>query len=133
MTLQTQAQDWTPRTYTKDGIKRYCAPWCGGDCKRRDYDHAQGAAERLCEALGPGFVPVVHENLGWHYRAERGMLVVYEHQPGMAYLARLNTPVMQFSVKTNKAHRIVELMADSVNEHIGALNEALAGIGVRKP
>lgn len=48
----------------------YCAPACGGKCRYEDFLRASRKAEALCARLGRKWKPVVHENLGWHYRAE---------------------------------------------------------------
>src|SRR6218665_670646 len=39
---------------------------------------ALAAAEKLCARLGEGYEPVVHENLGWHYKAVKGHIRVDE-------------------------------------------------------
>lgn len=36
---------------------------------------ARTAAEKLAKVMGDGWTPRVHENLGWHYRAEWGNLI----------------------------------------------------------
>lgn len=36
------------------------------------------AAKKLCARLGDGYEPVVHENLGWHYNANKGYITVRE-------------------------------------------------------
>lgn len=39
---------------------------------------AKAAAANLAKRLGDGFEPYVHENLGWHYHARKGMIRIYE-------------------------------------------------------
>lgn len=43
-----------------------------------DKAYATAAAERLAKRLGEGYEPIVHENLGWHYRVRKGAITVYE-------------------------------------------------------
>ena len=63
------------RTPVRDG-DRYCSPACGLGCTWDAYLRATSAANDLCSMLGEGWKPVVWENLGWHYRAERGSVTV---------------------------------------------------------
>src|SRR5258708_31253616 len=55
----------------------YCAPACGFNCRWADYLKAVEAASALCRSLGRGWMPVISENMGWHYHAahEAGMSV----------------------------------------------------------
>lgn len=68
----------------KDGWKpilhgeKYCSPLCGGGCTKAAYDQAVLDADALVARLkGTGWKPVIHENLGWHYRAVSGPVQVY--------------------------------------------------------
>lgn len=61
-------KEWTPR---REG-EIYCSPACGGGCTHKEYEQAQQSARLLCEALGKGWRPYVHENLGWHFAAHYG-------------------------------------------------------------
>lgn len=44
-----------------------------------DKNKAQKAAESLARRCGEGYLPVIHENLGWHYMARKGFIRVYEY------------------------------------------------------
>lgn len=69
--------------YTQPPVLRgdiYCSPWCGGRCKKSDYDWAVAEADRLAREMGPGWEPVVHENLGWFYYVKRGSVEVYDRR-----------------------------------------------------
>ena len=70
-------RDRTPRL-SADG-KFYCSPSCGGGhfCRKEWYDSAVIGADELCSVLGDGWEPVVWENLGWFYKAEKGSVTVY--------------------------------------------------------
>lgn len=61
----------------------YCAPACGAKCKYADFELATKRAEKLAKRLGPGWIPVVHENMGWHYHVKSscGRIRVSEHWP----------------------------------------------------
>ena len=56
---------WTPR---RRGAL-YCSPACGGRCTLAAWRSANAAAGALASRLGPTWVPVVVENLGWRYGA----------------------------------------------------------------
>ena len=60
----------------------YCSSECGANCTFADYQSAHRNARKLCKKLGKGWKPVVHENLGWHYRAMRGSVAVYSSYLG---------------------------------------------------
>lgn len=67
-------RDWTPRL----SGSIFCSPACGGKCTKSAYDKAQRKAAALCDRLGPGWTPRVHENLGWHYSAINGEMSIRE-------------------------------------------------------
>jgi hypothetical protein len=48
----------------------YCAPACGGKCTWAAYQEANKNAKALARKLGKGWVPLVWENLGWHWAAK---------------------------------------------------------------
>lgn len=52
--------------------ERYCAPACGLGCTFAEFEEAHRKANAWAEELGEGWVPVVHENLGWHWSVQRG-------------------------------------------------------------
>lgn len=60
---------WKPRSYTKDGIERYCASACGSDCTREKYFRADRLATHMVVRLGPQWRKRVTENMGWHASA----------------------------------------------------------------
>lgn len=63
-----KALSWKPRR--RGDV--FCSPACGHDCSRSSYDRAMEHARRICRALGKGWKPAVHENLGWHCSVRRG-------------------------------------------------------------
>jgi hypothetical protein len=54
----------------------YCAPFCGGRCTWAAYKKAKADAAALVKVLGDGWKPRVHENLGWHFSADKGVMRV---------------------------------------------------------
>lgn len=68
---------WTPERWGS----RYCSPACGRGCSHEEFLEATALAERMVQELGPGWSPVVHENLGWHFHARHGTtgVLVYNH------------------------------------------------------
>lgn len=66
----------------------YCAPACGRGCTKKEHDLAQERGRKLAKRLstkkvGLGkWTVLVHENLGWHYRAVSpcGRIKVHENR-----------------------------------------------------
>ncbi|EOZ8645590.1 hypothetical protein ACQWTT_001341 [Acinetobacter baumannii] len=54
----------------------YCSPACGGKCKKAAYDKAVAESNEIAQILGEGWVPTVFENLGWHWKVEKGAIEV---------------------------------------------------------
>lgn len=68
-------RSWTP-------IHRgstYCSPACGGEtkwgCTFAAWENAHLQAKALAKLMGPGWLPRVWENLGWHYAVLLGSRV----------------------------------------------------------
>lgn len=64
---------WKPR---KRGAI-YCSPACGAKCLKADYDRCVREADALAKLLGPGWVPRIWENLGWHYEVGKDVATVW--------------------------------------------------------
>jgi hypothetical protein len=81
----TAVLSWTP---VREG-RTYCSPACGGDCTWLAYKNADFIAAGMVMALGEGWDPQVHENLGWHASAVKyrqgGCITVTAH--GKRYTA----------------------------------------------
>lgn len=75
---------WTPRR--RDHI--YCSPACGGRCTFNAYIAAKNAAQKLAARLGKGWKSHVWENLGWHWKVQRGQLEVRPSGVDSTYYAR---------------------------------------------
>lgn len=50
----------------------YCSRRCGYKCKHRDFLDAKLDAEVTASMLGPGWIPRVWDNLGWHWSVTFG-------------------------------------------------------------
>ena len=89
--LNKANKSWTP--VRKSNV--FCSPACGGGartCSQEKFDLAKKRAEELAELMGPGWEPIVYENLGWHYRVECGLLeVISPYKPGGSYTAWVQT------------------------------------------
>jgi hypothetical protein len=59
----------------------YCAPACGRGCTFAEYKEALKRSRAVASRLGPGWKPVVHENMGWHYYVSSpgGFISVFEN------------------------------------------------------
>ena len=77
---------------------------------------AKVLAGRLCE----GWMPYVHENLGWHYRAVKGDCAVYEHDKrhywadlrfaGRQFCATATTPKAAVKKALEEAEYLLEAL-----------------------
>lgn len=66
MTIRAKKLSWKP--VRKGDI--YCSPACGHNCTYAAYQAANQLAKKIAAELGPAWRPKVHENMGWHARAE---------------------------------------------------------------
>lgn len=105
---------WTP-------VRRgaiYCSPGCGYDCTHDDYLLADIKAERLARRCGPGFVPHVWENLGWHHAAvsknNHVKVHPYKGQPG--YTIFFGNPQSSGGDFTSQGSNLKEALVVGLNE-----------------
>lgn len=100
----------------------YCSPACGAGCTHAAYLKATRKALALAKRMGPGWAPRVSENMGWHYRADHDVCVVYEYEKGVRYVVFVNTqpqfivrgvdPVLAFQQAMRQLHAyILDLQA----------------------
>lgn len=83
-------RDWNARSYPLDGVRRYCAPACGYHCTKAAYQQAVKDSRALAKACGPGWIPEVHENLGWHFHAtHKGTGASVSKNRGRSYWAQV--------------------------------------------
>jgi hypothetical protein len=107
----------------------YCSPACGGRCKKAEFDRVSEQAGVLAAQLGSGWMPIVWENLGWHFQVKKGSFTICDESP-KGYSAYI-----EFSFDSRKAERIsaidadprtaVQRVIDIVNSKINVLKRSL--------
>ncbi len=122
------------KLYHRDGIARYCAPWCGMHCTLQSYQSAVAAAAALATRLGKGWEANVWENLGWHYSVVKGQMAVHPrdretNRVRIGYTAYLNTtkqfvesgntPEEAIAAALTAARQFVNHMIIDLNSFIG--------------
>ena len=126
------AVSWTPRL--SDDGRLFCSPACGAGCTAEEHELAKrGAtalARRLGRVFGSGWRSVVWENMGWHYRVEKGQCSVSAHDHGgfVRYTAEM---VGCSSVSDAMAHQpedAVEALLRSIRIVADRLREAAAEV-----
>jgi len=70
----TGAINWTPKL--RGNV--FCSSACGSGCTLAQYHKAKEWAEWLALKCGPGWKPVVTENMGWFAKATKGKATVYK-------------------------------------------------------
>lgn len=111
---------WTPRR--RGNI--YCSPLCGFKCTRAAYDRAKKRGATLAKRLGPGWVPVVWENMGWHYRVEKGLFEVRQYDDGRVTVYLQTCP--QFIVSDDRSpERALAAAASAARKCITDIEVAL--------
>jgi hypothetical protein len=68
----------------------YCSPGCGGKCTWAAHLQAKREAARLAKRLGPGWTPHVWENLGWHWKVQKGPLSIRAEKHRIGYFGRVD-------------------------------------------
>lgn len=116
---------WTPRRHGNT----YCAPACGRGCTLAEYVAANKLAASLAKKLGASWKPVVHENMGWHGRASRGVADISLYGFGLkGYFANING-MWTADGKTPRAAFLAALAkANAERKH---LNELVDSLGVK--
>ena len=116
--------DWTPRELP-GGF--YCSPRCGGHkgfCRKSDFSKATKDAAALARSLGDGWEPVVWENLGWHWRVEKGFVEVWRDKDG-TYSCWLQGE-KQFMADAETAEDAIGLARAAARTFIRRLEDQLA-------
>lgn len=80
----------------------FCSPACGGNCKKSAYDQAIQVSNEIAAQLGEGWLPQVHENLGWHWKVIKGNVEV-------CHVANGYNAILQFSLDQNYYFRADDL------------------------
>ena len=105
----------------------YCAPFCGGRCTWAAYQKAKKDANALVKKLGAGWEPYVHENLGWHFAANKGVMQVVIHRDGVA-TCYLNTDP-QFIARSKNPKMAVAAAIGALDAHIVSIKKQLKALG----
>lgn len=93
------------RHYQHKGIDRYCAPWCGMHCTHESAKKANRESNDLAKRLGAGWVPIVWENLGWHYSADNLKMSV---RPSTRWTEGVGQVVIGYTAYFNGEQQFVE-------------------------
>ena len=116
------AEQWTP---VRKGTL-YCSPGCGRGCSWAEHQEAKKKAEALAQRLGPGWRPVVHENLGWHYSATKGKAEVHPvgfsaDRPSSTYWISVNGSAKQFTARGRDPVALVRTVVSQMRETAAAI------------
>ena len=123
-----------PAVLSADGLI-YCAPWCGGRCKKADFDQATTAAA-LAKRLGAGWKAEVWENLGWHWRVERGGAQIYGPSPGTRdtrFMVMLNVGGTQFVAHADEAEDALGFAVQDARTLVSKIEEDLRSLSEESP
>lgn len=122
---------WKPRLYRSGGILRYCAPACGGNCRRDLYLIAREKASALLARMPEGWTMQLNENLGWFYKvvSPQGGIAVHQDARtsftafllGGRYLGAGRTPKAAIRVGLVKMEAERDVLLDACAEARRAL------------
>lgn len=114
----------------------YCAPACGHGCKHSQYLKMKKQAELMCKALGKGWKPRVHENMGWHCEVQKSQSSIsyYDDRTGNNYPDRfsawveieLKTMKLQFINKSVDMKKALEKSVKQADECVKAVIKELS-------
>ena len=108
----------------------FCAPACGRGCTHAEYVHALTSAAAVVRRLGPGWRPVVSENLGWHYSVELVSGIKVHCNAGPSYWADITIDGRQYhSYHMVDAADAVQVVVDQMRHHANGLALTVARIG----
>lgn len=114
-----------PRRYILEKVTRYCSRSCGGDCTYHRYAAAKVSGDRLAKAVGKGWKPVVHENLGWFFRAVHTATGATMHQwSPTKYWAQIIVGGKQTCVEGHSPEECASALRTALARQIIALTEA---------
>lgn len=104
----------------------YCSPWCGCNCTKAAFDAATERAEKLAKHMGPGWRPVVHENLGWHGHVVKGRdaEITFGRRRSEGYSAWIQSSP-QFIVHGSNAKAALAEARRQAEEHVRAVQSIL--------
>lgn len=118
-------EGWTP-------VQRgeiYCSPRCGHGCTRAAYDRAVTEADELAKRMGDGWLPVIWENGGWHYKVIKGVATIrvhVDHRPGGPEATSYSAWIEPAYVE-NHAVQFIE-SAETPEDALGFATQAARGL-----
>lgn len=101
----------------------YCAPACGASCTWAEYQTALEKAKALSKMLGAGWKPIVFENMGWHFKANKGECSVRQYG-ATGYNAFLDAEGGQFIGRGKTALSAYGHALRQMREHINSLEKS---------
>ncbi|RWH52192.1 MAG: hypothetical protein E5V72_02000 [Mesorhizobium sp.] len=120
----------------------YCSPRCGGGkfCRHEWYEAAKRNAEALASRMGEGWEAEVWENLGWHYRVQKGCVTIYVNEyKNLGFDPEVGYPVRSYSawiqpgiVVSNTVIQIIESAGtpeDALGFAVQAARTAMSRMG----
>lgn len=112
----------------------FCAPACGCQCKKVDFDRATERAAAIAHQLGSGWYPHVWENCGWHFSVKKGAATVSVYEDG-CYTASVeysfsDKAVENISETRDDPRKAVEAAVDNLQSKIAALKRTLFSVSL---
>ena len=110
----------------------YCAPACGYDCTWAEYQECKRLAAALCKRLGQGWKPIIHENMGWFWRVQNGIITIhpYGHGRMITYSAWIETHGRQWIGKNCFIpERAVDHVVALVKRDLSEIQRVLEDLG----
>lgn len=112
---------------------QYCSPACGGCCKKSDYDKAVTQSNGIAELLGDGWKPSVNENLGWHWKVEKGDVEITFLDDKKLYCAEIQFKLEQYiyyQAKDTNPRVAVEKVQTKIKSLIKKIERQLGSISL---
>lgn len=104
--------------------ERYCSPACGAGCTLSQYEKAVSDSKKLAKSMGNGWSTYVWENMGWHWRVEKGKIEIYP-SPSEGFSVFVQT-TPQFIVKGSNPKKALADALKELDQHIEKLNKERA-------
>lgn len=103
----------------------YCGSGCGRGCTWAEYQRAVKAGAALAKRLGPKWQPVIHENLGWHYRVHYGAVALFVHERDKrCYWADLHVFNRQFEATATTPEKALVAVCSQIRHQLVILRTA---------
>lgn len=120
---------WRPVRYVREGVKRFCSPACGHHCTQAEYAQVLADAATLAKALGPGWSPVISENLGWHFKVAHPSGIELHRFGPRRYWASVIIDGRQYKEEASTPAECVQGICWTMRKHLAAVSTILARMG----